>query len=359
MTNHRRDDSPSNRIGRRAFVVGGLLTAGCTERVDPAPSTFATDEAPRPKLPDPVTVEAPAARGIEACQDRHPETPLRALTGLAQGTPRLLRAYSFTTAAQAAGLRAGDPLLSKSTTDSGHRGVLFDVLVRHTTSTDATPKTAAIAKELSGPRFEKGRFAWPFLAGTRLSPERYGDEILAFDFRPEALFVVFHGHLYPHFDFYDAAGKRVDADVAMAAPERIGAFLFSSAELSAGTIGLSSCRVPGPALTYREMYLGNLAMISQWRLGTQDILDRIAAEVDDLRMLVRDHDCSHGRIGASCTEVLTLWDRLGPRRMDLFVGSTAFANPYGRYGLTLADLSRLADDLESLRFAPNPLVVNP
>lgn len=359
MTDHRRDDPSSKRIGRRAFVVGGLLAAGCTERSAPAPSTLATDEAARPSLPAPVAVEAPAARGIEACQDRHPEAPLRALTGLAQGTPRLLRAYSFTTAAQAAGLRAGEPLLSKSTTDSGHRGVLFDVLERHATSTDATPKTAAIAKELAGPRFEKGRFAWPFLAGTRSSPERYGDEILAVDFRPEALFVVFHGHLYPDFHFYDAAGNPIDADVAMATPERIGAFLFSSAELSAGTIGLSSCREPGPALTYREMYLGNLAMISQWRLGTQDILDRISAEVEDLRMLVRDHDCTYGRIGASCREVLTLWDRLGPRRMDLFVGSTAFANPYGRYGLTLADLSRLADDLDALRFAPNPLIVNP
>lgn len=340
-------------------MVGGLLAAGCTERLDPAPSTFATDEAPRPRLPGPVTVEAPAARGIEACQDRHPETPLRALTGLAQGTPRLLRAYSFTTAAQAAGLRAGDPIFSKSTTDSGHRGVLFDVLERRVTSSDSAPQTAAIAKELSGPRFEKGRFAWPFLAGTRLSPERYGDEIVAFDFRPETLFVVFDGDRFSTFAFYDATGKRVDPDLAMATPERIGAFLFSSADISTGTFKVSACIEPGPALTYREMYLGNLAMISQWRLGTQDILDRIAAEVEDLRMLVRDHDCTYGRIGASCMEVLTLWDRLGPRRLDLFVGSTAFANPYGRYGLTLAELSSLADDLESLRFPPNPLIVNP
>ncbi len=53
-------------------------------------------------------------------------------------------------------------------------------------------------------------------------------------------------------------------------------------------------------LVYRELYLGNPAMLAEYSLGTQQIVDRIDVEVADLRSLARDLDCTRGRTPRLC-----------------------------------------------------------
>ncbi|MBK6463152.1 MAG: hypothetical protein IPF92_19425 [Myxococcales bacterium] len=349
------------RIGRRPFLLSGLALAACGGSVANTPDASTFDAGAPAPPPTPSSPPSFPPSGLDAapppeeCGDKNPSAGLAALTGLAQAEPTLPRLYSFTTKAQADGLRRGDPLFSKTTTDSGHRGYLFDVL-------EARAKTGdSVASLLAGPRFETGRFAWPFLAGTRVSPERYGDEIVAFTFKPDALFVTVSAQQRAY-AFYDARGARVPDATALAAPERLAAFLFMNDSMAVmDSVGnpFSCGGTIDVGLVYREFYLGNLGMIAEWSLGTQAIVDRLAAEVSDLRSLARDLDCSKGALGPSCVTVLRKWMRVGTTRADKLIASMAFATPFGRSGLRPADLTRLADDLDKLRFLPSPLVVTP
>jgi hypothetical protein len=346
------------KLGRRPFLLSALALAACGGGLDTS-STFDAGPPPPPGPPDwpdagPDNFGPPGRAEPVDCTDPTPTAPLSALVGFAHGAPTLPRLYSYTTKAQADGLRAGDPIFSKSTTDSGHPGYVFTVLKKRESLGDL------VAKELASARFAKGRFAWPFLAGTRISPENYGDEILSFTFKPEALFVAFQAKS-AGYRFYDAKGTEVSETTAMATPERIAAFLFLNDEQTrtVGTTGIACAGTIDVGLVYREFYLGNAGMVAEWSLGTQAIVDRIAAEVADLRAMAKELDCSKGRIGPSCDAVLSRWWRVGGSRTERLLGSMAFATPFGRSGLGAQDLSRLADDLESLRFAPNPLVVTP
>jgi len=345
------------KIGRRPFLLSGLVLAACRgELADP--STFQDGGSPPrdaslPDSPFGPLPDAPVGGPVD-CADPTPDAPLTALVGLAHGTPTLPRLYSFTTRAQADALRAGAPIFTKTTTDSGHRGYLFNVL------TEREGRGDLVAKELGSARFAAGRFAWPFLAGTRVSPERYGDDILAFTFKPEALFVAFQAK-GSGYRFFDAKGASVPEAAAMATPERLAAFLFLNDREThtVNTVGLACAGTIDVGLVYREFYLGNAGMLAEWSLGTQAIVDRITAEAADLRALAREVDCSVGRVGPSCDAVISRWWRPGASRIERLIASMAFATPFGRSGLGPADVSRLADDLDSLRFTPSPLVVTP
>ncbi len=278
--------------------------------------------------------------------------PVRALSGIDPYGPFPLRLYSWTTAEQAAGLRAGDAVFSKTTTDSGHRGLLFDVLEKRAIAGDEK------AKLLSGPLFEKGRFGWPFLVGARVSPERYGDSIVAFTLRPEAIFAVFSSKM--PVTFIDAKGISVPTPAALAAPERIGAFFFlNDQNTSHSTTGYRCLGTLDVGLVYREFYLGNIDMVEEWSLGTQAVADRLGDEIGDLRSLGRDLDCTSGRIGPSCDIVLAKWASVATTRADRFVRSMAFATPFGRNGISTSDLVRMADDLDGIERSVRPLVVRP
>lgn len=342
------------RVGRRPFLLGSLLVAACRDGSIERPPKPSFDAGNSDASPGLVPFEAGPIYEVPTCVDRNPGAPLRALTGLFNARPHAPTLYSFTTAEQAAGLRRGDPVFSKATNDAGHRGYLFDELDARAKRNPPDPA----AKLLTGPRFELGRFGWPFLAGSRISPEKYGDEILAFRFKAEAIFVDV-GRRARYWCF-DGAGAEVKTEVAMAAPERIAAFFFfNDSNMQYGTGGPDfRCRVPPVLpLMYREFYLGNPGMLAEWSLGTQAILDRLDAEIADLRSLANDLDCTRGRVGSTCEGVVATWASGGRTRADSFIASTAFASWFGSIGITGAEIARLADDLETLRFVPNPYIV--
>ena len=344
------------KLGRRPFLVGSLLAGACggnravappphaevkLEKLDAAPPS-----APSAPIPDAETGPCVPEMGVA----------LRALTGFSSAKPTLPTLYSFTTAEQAAGLRRGDPVFTRSTNKAGHRGHLFDVLAAHTKHDPRDP----IPKLLSSKRFAVGRFGWPFLAGTRISPERYGNEILSFRFKPESIFVSFRASFRDRrYAFFDIGGGEVASAVALAAPERIAAFFFlNDTNVSYGTGYDMHCPTAGAEpLIYRELYLGNSAMIAECSLGTQAIVDRLEAEIADLRSLAKELDCTHERVGSGCASVLRGWSNIGPSRPARFLASTAFTSWFGAAGASSGELERLATDLEGLRFSPNPYVV--
>ena len=172
---------------------------GTPSQFDAGSDAAPPPDPPRDAEPPWITFDSAPPPEPMSCVDKNPSATLKALTGIGQAAPTLPRLYSFTTKAQADGLRRGDPIFSKTASDSGHRGFLFDVLSARAGRGDTT------AKELAGPRFEAGRFAWPFLSGTRVSPEPYGDEILSFTFKRDALFVAISTSA-PDYRFFDASG---------------------------------------------------------------------------------------------------------------------------------------------------------
>jgi uncharacterized membrane protein len=353
--------SAMRRIGRRPFLLSTLVVAACAGKAvidgvgdvegDPPPSPSLP--APSPTFPDASPAD-PATPPKAECVDRVPQAPIRSLHGTSSNGPYPTRLYSWTTEAQVAGLRAGTPLFSKTTTDSGHRGLLFAVLEARAKAGD--PAAALLA----GPMFATGRFAWPFLIGARVSPERYGDSIVAFTLKPEALFARFNAR-GGGVTFVDAEGKSVASAVALANPGRIGAFFFvNDLNTSQGTAGYSCLGgTLGPGILYREFYLGNLAMIEEWSVGTEGIATRLVDEMADLHALAADLDCTAGRIGPNCDRVLGKWAREATSRADKLVNSLAFASAFGKVGLTPADLKRMADDLGTIDRTVNPLVVRP
>lgn len=347
------------KIGRRPFLLGSVLV-GCgsvAPEPTPAPAISPSVPPPDPPLPGPTSVDTEPLSGPSECIDKNPRATNAALVGLVHSFPRFGRLYSYTTPEQVAELRAGtQPIFSRAVNSANQRGFLFDVLEDERRFEAVGAELAAV---LLGGRFAKGRFAWPFLAGTRPSPEKYGDEILAFDLRPEAYVVAFARSGVAPMACYDGTFAPVRLEDVLAAPERIGAIVFlNDGNFTPGTFfsGDAICN-PSGGLLYREIYLCNEAMLAGWSLGTQAIVDRIAAESAELRLLARELDCTRGRIAAKCDPMLLLWRR-GPlkTRIDELVASMAFNTFFGNSGADTAALVRLADDLDTLKFAPNPLV---
>lgn len=341
------------RIGRRPFLLSGLALAACVGRT--ADSTFENvvpSPAPEP-LPTGPFPELEPSHQQGLCQERMPDGELKTLVGMGNDLPIPPRLLSFTTPEQAGALRAGEPLLSKITSDNGHRGYLFDVLARWAKTGDP------VAAELGGQRFERGRFAWPFLAGTRVSPERYGDVILDIELRPEALLVAFDARQPSTYRVFDQTGKVVPIQDAMARADQIGAFFFYASD-NTGT-GSFSYRCAGtlePGLVYREFYMGNPSMIARYSTGTQEILAHLDDEIADLRAIATSIDCPAGALGIHCDDVLYWWETRAPSsRLARVLASMAFANPFGWGAFYPRDFQRLADDLQTLRFVPDPFVV--
>ncbi len=267
-----------------------------------------------------------------------------ALRGLSTELPYPMGTlYSYTTADQVAGLRNGDPLFSKVTTDSGHRGYVFDVLAE---LAEAGDDAAAL---LEGPRYEKGCRLGRSLAGTRPSPENYGDEIIAMTLKLEAI-VARVTATSSMIDFIDAKGTwSILGGTAM--PERIGAIHFFNDEATySGTVGSGCYNGTRPG---KWIYRGILSR--QHRDGggveSRNTGDQTASPTR-LPISAGSPPASIARGARGRRQTITdAWRRFDDTRLSRVLASLAFTSPSG---LT-SHPSALADDLESLAFTPNPL----
>lgn len=235
--------------------------------------------------------------------------------------------------------------MSRRTTSDGKRGYLFDLLEAE------AQKGNADAAALAGKDFELGRFGWPFACGTRISPEGYGDVLLAIDLRPEATVVVIDARLPSRLDVRTLAGDPVEDGIRD--KKRIGAFFFTNTRSIGNGTAAGGCFGP---LVYREIYVGNPSMVAGFSFATPEIFARLDAEIADLRNLARSLDCTEGLV-ARCGSIAAAWDGRDDSRANRLYRSLAFANPYGRTdGLPLATLDRLADDLATIPRTGEPFV---
>ncbi|HYQ46455.1 MAG TPA: hypothetical protein VER11_31015 [Polyangiaceae bacterium] len=265
--------------------------------------------------------------------------------------------FSWTTDEQAAELRRDQVLFSRSERPGLGPGYAFNVLER-IAQDDPQSERSMLASLLGGELFAKARYAWIEPWATRMGwpGEDYGRNLIRVVLKPEAWVVLVRGGTV---SVVDQQNQPVSLADALANPTRLGVIFYQKD----GFAGGPSCQ--GSFISgsngYREFILGNLAMVEEWSLGTQQIRDRLSANVDQLsNFLQRTRDCP---ITTSVEQwnlsVVCGWDRAGSPTSELDAYEQSLAIPSDNY---LAVPERIAAMIETLQedlFDPDPLVITP
>ena len=282
------------------------------------------------------------------------------------GRPRIF--YSWTTAEQAAELRAGETLFSRSEREGMGRGYAFTALAEFATThadidSDYYAPRAELARIIGEDLFVTARYAWTNTWATRLGTpdEDYGDQLLRIELDPEAWIVQFDGSML---EVYDQNDVPVPIEEALAHPERIGAVYFMRSEYAGGpycdTFGGG---YGGEGAGYREFVLGNLAMVREWSLGTDAIRAAIEDDVallEELRSLLVDCPPAEYYAGWEGDVVCGWWGySYSPRDTSPRFYEDALSLPSELYYPTPDRLQGVIDALVDALFEPDPLIVEP
>ncbi len=275
--------------------------------------------------------------------------------------PAVREFYSWTTDEQAAALRTDQVLFSKSEQADAGPGYAFTYLSQFVSSAsdpDQQDQEVQLAAVLTGDLFAKKRYAWSEPWSTRMGwpGEDYGNNLLRIVLKPEAwLVVVDNGQ----FMVLDLDNMQVAISDALASPERIGAILFVKASAAGGPICNGS--FTNGANGYREFILGNLGMVEEWSLGTQQIRDRLQSNISDLtRFFGLMRDCpvvlsaQQWNAQAVCS-----WNEELDGTNEIFTYEQSLAIPSEYYIPEPAQIAALIETLQGDLFEPDPLIVNP
>jgi hypothetical protein len=260
--------------------------------------------------------------------------------------------YSWTTDEQVAELREGMELFSRSERPGLGRGVLFDSLADYALTGDSDG--ASLAGILASETFVKARFAWPNPWATVLGfpGETYGDQLLKIELSDEAWIAFFDGHSLRVFDVNNAP---VTIETALAEPARIGA-IFHVSEAEAGSSYCGTFTSGG--VGFREFALGNIAMVTRWSLATEEIRQRLQADIAELRAFEGQLACV-GETSGWSNDVICAWS-------NGFASGSALSNydfslglPSELYRPSVTNLEALIAVLEASLPTGEPLVVTP
>src|SRR6478609_3505590 len=265
--------------------------------------------------------------------------------------------FSWTTDEQAAELRRDHVLFSRSERPGMGPGYAFEVF-REIAMNDTRTDHAMLASLLGSELFAKARFAWSEPWATRMGwpGEDYGGNLLRIVLKPEAwIVIVKNGDL----TVFDQQNRLVPLSDALANPTRLGAIFYEKGANSGGP-SCGGSFVSG-SNGYREFILGNLAMVEEWSIGTQQIRDRLSANIEQLTtFLPRIRSCP---VTSSAQQwnlaVVCRWDLAGAPNTESDAYERALAIPSDNY---LAVPERIAAMIETLQgdlFEPDPLVVTP
>jgi len=265
--------------------------------------------------------------------------------------------FSWTTDEQVAELRRDQVLFSRSERPGMGPGYAFTILAQ-LGQNQAVLDRARLAEVLRGELFAKARYAWSEPWATRMGwpGEDYGGNLLRVVLKPEAwVAAVRNGDLM----VFDQQNELVPLADALANPARIGAIFYEKDAFSGGP-SCGGSFVSG-SNGYREFVLGNLAMVEEWSLGTQQIRDRLSANIERLTtFLERIRVCP---ITSSAQQwnlaVCCAWDAPQASLSELSAYEMSLAIPSDNY---LAVPERIAAMIETLQgdlFEPDPLVVTP
>ncbi len=177
--------------------------------------------------------------------------------------------YTWTTEEQITELRAGGPLLSRTEREGLGPGAAYEYFAEMS-------ETDAVAALLSQERFAPARHAWLHPWATRMGwpGESYGNQLIKIVLRPDTWLVKVIGGA---FTVWDLSGNQLEAQQALDNPDRIGVVYFQKDP----ALGGSECGTFG-ALSmngFREYIVNNPVMIESWSHGTEEILERLQADI--------------------------------------------------------------------------------
>jgi len=266
--------------------------------------------------------------------------------------------YSWTTDEQAAALRRDRVLFTTVEQKGLGPGYAFAFLSQLAIgATD--PQQQQLANVLNGDLFSKKRYAWSEPWATRLGwpGEDYGSNLLRIVLKPEAWLVIVTGGLL---SVTDLDNRPVAISEALLHPERIGAVYYVRDASSGGPVCNGSFL--GGNNGYREFILGNLAMVDEWSIGTQEIRARLAGNITDLtnffnrvRACPAAEDAQRWNLRVVCGWGLNLSG--GADETSAY--EQALAIPSSNYLPVPQQIATLIETLQRDLFELDPLVVKP
>jgi hypothetical protein len=277
---------------------------------------------------------------------------------LANHAPARRVLYSWTTPEQAEELRRGRRLFLGPEEIGKGRGYAFDVIAG-LAITGAPEGAGALAKRFTTELFPTIRYAWPQPWATRMGwpRENSGNQLLRIVLKESAwTALVMNGEIR----VVDASNQGVSMADALGSPERIGAIFFLKDQASGGAGCLGPVIGGVTGATYRQFILGNEATIEEWSLGTEEIRQRIAADISLLSTFL---DGVRG-----CPPVINDWGAL--LACEWTSPADALGDPTASYFRALAlaselylparqPIANLVDTLRGDLFEPDPLIVRP
>ena len=275
-----------------------------------------------------------------------------------QLAPARRELYSWTTDEQAAALRSDRVLFTKVEQEGLGPGYAFAYLSQLATAA-INPQQQQLASLLGGELFSKKRYAWSEPWATRMGwpGEDYGGNLLRIVLKPEAWLVVVSGGALI---VSDLDNQPVAIDQAILHPERIGAILYVKDAAAGGPTCNSSFIGGGDG--YREFILGNLAMVEEWSIGTQEIRARLAANIADLaRFFDQIRACPPSTSPVQWNlQVVCDWS-LGLSNLDneTLAYERSLAIPSSNYLPDPRQIATLIETLQGDLFEPDPFVVKP
>src|SRR6478609_1161590 len=265
--------------------------------------------------------------------------------------------FSWTTPEQAAALRQDRILFSRSERPGLGPGYAFEV-IRQIGKYASASEQAQLAAILAGALFEKARYAWPEPWATRMGwpGEDYGNELLRIVLKPEAWVVLVKSGTL---SVYDLQNAPVSLAEALASPGRIGAIFYQKDAYAGGPNCDGSFAFGSNG--YREFIVGNLAMVEEWSLGTQQIRDHLAENIAQLSaFLERIRSCPVRSSALSWNLTVACdWDRLVAEPSELFAYEQALAIPSDNYLAVPERIAAMIETLQNDLFEADTLVVTP
>jgi len=331
-----------------AFAAGGALAVGGGGRAGFGAAGFSTGAAVGGAAPVPACV-APEVTGKAVFAEQ-----------MVNGAQLARREFfSWTTDEQAAELHQDRVLFSRTERSGMGPGYAFQV-IENFAQDQSAPERQDLATRLAE-LFAKARYAWSEPWATRMGwpGEDYGGNLIRIVLKADAWVVVIKGG---DLTVLDVQNQPVSLARALANPARVGAIFYQKEGLEGGPFCGGGGSFSSGSNGYREFILGNLAMVEEWSLATQQIRERLSANIEQLgAFLVRVRSCP---ITSSAQQwnvsVVCNWDApQATATTELFAYEQALAIPSDNY---LAVPERIATMIETLQgdlFELDPLVVTP
>jgi hypothetical protein len=293
----------------------------------------------------------PAGAGGEAGGGGEPEPPLFCDQMVWNSAPAHRVLYTWTTPEQLAELRQDQILLTRTETPGLGRGYAFTAIDRLASWGNAVEHQ--LLARLSGELFQKVRYAWPHPWATRKGwpGEDYGDALVRVVLKPEAWIVLVHDS--GSMAVIDLDNRPVPVADALGHMERIGAVFFVKKDVT-GNGSFFEC-----SGGYREFIIGNEAMIEEWSVATQEIRDRLEADIarldaffEHVRPLTTALGSAEFNVAVACN-----WDYPPTGELDTY--ARALAIPSAHYLPRAAEIAAIAETLRASLPAQGPLIVRP